>query len=230
MAEGRAIVLRELQREGATQASIDGLAVRLGYASAEAMFLSAGRNELGQRAIQLALREPEAAPEPAREFVPRKSKAGGKDEGVLIVGMDKLLTQLGRCCKPAPPDPIQGYVTRGKGISIHRTQCPNFAGMARLNPERVIAAGWGDGAQTRESGGSVYPVDISVECADRTGLLHDITEVLSRESINVTAVHTISRMGTAHMNFTMEVTGIAQLQRALKLIGGIPSVLSARRL
>ncbi|MBN1568904.1 MAG: bifunctional (p)ppGpp synthetase/guanosine-3',5'-bis(diphosphate) 3'-pyrophosphohydrolase [Acidobacteria bacterium] len=230
MAEGRAVVLRELQRVGATQAGVEALAVRLGYANADAMFLAAGRDELGPRAIQLALREPEAAPESTPEFVPRKSKAGGKNDGVLIVGMDKLLTQLGRCCKPAPPDPIQGYITRGKGISIHRTQCPNFAGMARLNPERVIAADWGDSAQAQESGGSAYPVDISVECADRTGLLRDITEVLSRESINVTAVNTKMHQGTACLHFTLEVTGIAQLQRALKLLGEIPSVRNARRL
>ena len=227
--EGRAVVQRELQREGTTHANIDALAAQLGYGSADAMFLAAGRSELGQRTIQQALRGPEATPAPAPEFVPRKSKAGGKNDGVLIVGMDKLLTQLGRCCKPAPPDLIQGYITRGKGISIHRTQCPNFAGMARLNPERVIAADWGDSAQGEKSAGAAYPVDIAVECADRTGLLRDITEVLSREMINVTAANTLTRQGTASMNFTIEVTGVTQLQHALKLIGAIPSVLSTRR-
>jgi GTP pyrophosphokinase len=230
LVEGRAFVQRELQREGATQANIDALAAQLGYASAEAMFLTAGRNELGPRAIQQALRGLDAVPEPAPEFVPRKSKAGGKNDGILIVGMDKLLTQLGRCCKPAPPDLIQGYITRGKGISIHRTRCRNFSGMARLNPERVIAADWGDSIQEQESGGAAYPVDIAVECADRTGLLRDITEILSRETINVTAVKTISRQGTANMHFTIEVADVTQLQRALKLIGEIPSVLSTRRL
>jgi GTP pyrophosphokinase len=229
MADGRAYVQRDLQREGATQANIDDLATRLGYTGADAMFLAAGRNELGHGAIQQALRGPEAATETAPEFVPRKSKAGGKNDGVLVVGMDKLLTQLGRCCKPAPPDLIQGYITRGKGISIHRTRCPNFAGMARLNPERVIAADWGVSAQAQETGKAVFPVDIAVECADRTGLLHDITEILSREMINVTAVNTILRQGTAYMSFTMEVAGVTQLQRALKLIGEIPSVLSTRR-
>jgi GTP pyrophosphokinase len=225
--EGRAFVQRELQREGATQTNFNDLAAQLGYASDDAMFLAAGRNELGQKTIHLALQGPEATRELAPEFVPRKSKAGGKNDGVLIVGMDKLLTQLGRCCKPAPPDLIHGYITRGKGISIHRTKCPNFAGMARLNPERVIAAGWGDGAQ--ESKGAAYPVDIAVECADRTGLLRDITEILSRESINVTAANTISRQGKAYMNFTMEVVSVPQLQHALKLIEEIPSVLRTRR-
>jgi GTP pyrophosphokinase len=229
MAEGRAYVQRELQREGATQVNIDDLAVQLGYADAEALFLAAGRNELGQRAIQQALRGPETLPEAVPEFVPRKSKASEKGDGILIVGMDKLMTQLGRCCKPAPPDRIKGYITRGKGISIHRIQCPNFSGMARLNPERVIAADWGEGTRSKDSGGAAYPVDISVECTDRTGLLRDISEVLSRESINVAAVNTISRQRTAYMHFTIEVKDVAQLQRALTLIGEIPSVLSARR-
>lgn len=235
IAEGRAFVQRELQREGATQTSVDLLAERLGHSSADELFLSAGGGEVSQRAIQLALRGPEAEAEPPSEFVPRKSKAGGSNHGVLIVGMgkmDKLLTQLGRCCKPAPPDPIRGYITRGKGISIHRIECPNLGGMARLSPERVIDADWGDGAGMPAAPGAVgtsYPVDIVVECADRTGLLHDITEVLSREMINVTAVNTLSRQGKAAMNFTVEVAGVPQLERALKIIGGIPSVLRVRR-
>jgi len=227
MAEGHALVLREMQREGSTQANIDEISTKLGYATPDAMFLAAGRGELGSRTLQQALRPPEER-EPVPEFVPRKSKAGGKNDGLLIVGMDKLLTQLGRCCKPAPPDPIEGYITRGKGISIHRTQCPNFIGMARLNPERVIAADWGDSAQAQQTG-SAYPVDISVECEDRTGLLRDITEILSRETINVTAASSMSRQGTASMSFTIEVTGITQLQRALSLISEIPSVISTRR-
>ena len=226
LADGRAWISRELQREGATQANIDELAGKLGYAGAEAMFLAAGRSEVGPRAIQVALRGPVAAPE-LPEFVPRKSKAGDKDDGVLVVGVGKLLTQLGRCCKPAPPDAIKGYVTRGRGVSIHRADCPNFANMVRVNPERMIAADWGEGSG--EKTGTVYPVEIAVECADRTGLLRDISEVLTREKINVIAVNTMSKQGRAFMGFTMEVSGVPQIQRALKLIGDVPSVLSARR-
>jgi GTP pyrophosphokinase len=228
-ADGRVLVQRELQRLGAAQANIDSLAARLGYAGADALFLAAGRGALGQHDLQAALRSPEEPPSSQPEFMPRKSKAGGKDDDILIVGVDKLLTHLGRCCKPAPPDLIRGYVTRGKGVSIHRIGCPNFASMERANPERVIAAGWGAHTGEGEAGGSVYPVDISVECVDRTGLLRDITEVLSREKINVTAVDTVSRQDRAYMKFTFEVTGVAHLQRALKQISDIPSVVSARR-
>jgi GTP pyrophosphokinase len=141
-----------------------------------------------------------------------------------VVGVDKLLTQLGRCCKPAPPDVIAGFVTRGKGVSVHRTDCPNFKNMAARNPERVIGANWGGETET-----AFYPVDIMVEAQDRQGLLRDISEVLSREKINVTAVNTQSRQGQAHMEFTIEVSGVPQLQRALSLIREIPSVFSASR-
>lgn len=229
VAEGRVFVQRELQREGATQANIEALAERMGYPGAEAMFLAAGRGELGPRALQQALRPAEAPPEPAPEFVPRKSRAGGKGDGILVVGVDKLLTQLGRCCKPAPPDPIKGYVTRGKGISIHRARCANFAGMARLNPERVIEAAWGETPPQGPRAPS-YPVDVSVQCEDRTGLLRDITEVLTRESINVTAVHTAARQPNVRLHFTLEVRDVAHLEHALKLMGGIPSVVGARRI
>jgi GTP pyrophosphokinase len=228
-AEGRTIVQRELQRLGATQANIETLATDLGFTSAESMYLAAGRGKLGPRAIQLALREPNAEPAPPREFIPRKSRAQTKDDSVLIVGVDKLLTQLGGCCKPVPPDPIEGYVTRGKGVSIHRTECRNFTSMARDNPERVVAASWGRISGEANTDNPLYPAEIAVECTDRTGLLHDITEVLSRENINITAVQTLSRKGTASMSFTIEVAGLPQLKRAVKLLEGIPSVVTVRR-
>ena len=227
LAQGRQIVTRELQREGQTGASLEELAHKLGFASADALFLAAARNEVGQRQLQTALRgAPEEAPaEPVIQT--RRSKAGASGSRVLIVGVDKLLTQLGRCCKPAPPDAIAGFVTRGKGVSIHRVECTNFRNMSARNPERVISAEWGVG----NGGGAdaLYPVDIVVEAQDRQGLLRDISEVLSREKINVTAVKTQSKQGAARMGFTIEVSGVAQLQRALKLIGDIGGVQRASR-
>jgi GTP pyrophosphokinase len=227
LAQGRAIVTRELQREGQSGASLDELAHKLGFADADALYLAAARNEVGQRQLQTALRgAPEAAPaEPAIQA--RRSKAAASGNRVLIVGVDKLMTQLGRCCKPAPPDAIAGFVTRGKGVSIHRLECSNFRNISARNPERVISAEWGVG----NGGGAdaLYPVDIVVEAQDRQGLLRDISEVLSREKINVTAVRTQSKQGSARMGFTIEVGGVAQLQRALKLIGEIGGVERAGR-
>ncbi|HNH35431.1 MAG TPA: GTP pyrophosphokinase, partial [Rhodocyclaceae bacterium] len=155
------------------------------------------------------------------EIQTRKSKAG--DSQVLVVGVGKLLTQLGRCCKPVPPDAIAGFVTRGKGVSVHRVECTNFRNMAARNPERVIAADWGTAVQ------GVYAVDIAVEANDRQGLLRDISDVLSKERINVTAVRTQSRAGMAYMGFTVELGGIEQLARALGLLRDVAGVVSARR-
>ena len=225
LAQGRSIVTREMQREGQTGANLEELAHKLGFAHADALYLAAARNEVGQRQLQIALRgAPEAAPE-APEIQTRRSKASASR--VLIVGVDKLLTQLGRCCKPAPPDAIAGFVTRGKGVSIHRLECTNYRNMSARNPERVISAEWGAG--TGGGADALYPVDIVVEAQDRQGLLRDISEVLSREKINVTAVNTQSKHGAASMGFTIEVSGVAQLQRALKLIGDIGGVQRASR-
>ena len=221
LAQGRALVTKELQREGQSQANLDELAVKLGLKSADALFLAAARGEVGMRAIDVALRggAEELPPEP--EIQTRKSKAG--DSRILVVGVDKLLTQVGKCCKPMPPDAITGFVTRGKGISIHRVDCINFRNMAARNPERVISAEWG--AQS----GAVYPVDLLVDAGDRQGLLRDISDILSREKINVTAVRTQSKGGVAHMSFTVELSGTAALQKALSALREVPGVISAQR-
>jgi GTP pyrophosphokinase len=225
LSQGRSLVTRELQREGQTQANLDELAAKLGLKSAEAMFLAAARGELGMRAIDNALRGGAEPLPPEPEIHTRKSKAG--DSRILVVGVDKLLTQVGTCCKPMPPDAITGFVTRGKGISIHRVECINFRNMAARNPERVISTEWGE--QWSAQSGAVYPVDLLVDAGDRQGLLRDISDVLSREKINVTAVKTQSRAGMAHMSFTVELTGTAALQKALVSLREVPGVISARR-
>jgi GTP pyrophosphokinase len=221
LAQGRSLVIKELQREGQSQANLDELAVKLGLKTAEALFLAAARGEVGVRAIDIALRGGAEPLPPEPEIQTRKSRAG--DSRILVVGVDKLLTQVGKCCKPMPPDAITGFVTRGKGISIHRVDCINFRNMAARNPERVISAEWG--AQS----GAVYPVDLLVDAGDRQGLLRDISDILSREKINVTAVKTQSRGGVAHMGFTVELSGTAALQKALSLLREVPGVISAQR-
>ncbi|MDP2826709.1 MAG: bifunctional (p)ppGpp synthetase/guanosine-3',5'-bis(diphosphate) 3'-pyrophosphohydrolase [Sulfuritalea sp.] len=229
LTQGRSLVTRELQREGRSQANLDELAVKLGLKSAEALFLAAARGEVGMRAIDTALRGGAETLPPEPEIQTRKSRAG--DSRILVVGVDKLLTQVGLCCKPMPPDAIIGFVTRGKGISIHRVDCINFRNMAARNPERVIGTQWGEGwgEQSGAQSGAVYPVDLLVDAGDRQGLLRDISDILSREKINVTAVRTQSRAGIAHMGFTVELTGAAALQKALSLLREVPGVISAQR-
>ena len=221
--------MRELQRQGQSQASLDELAAKLGLRSAEALFLGAARGEVGMRAIDVALRGAIEPPAPEPEIQTRKSRAG--DSRILVVGVDKLLTQIGLCCKPMPPDAIIGFVTRGKGISIHRVECINFRNMAARNPERVIDTQWdgGWGAPSGAESGAVYPVDLLVDAGDRQGLLRDISDTLSRERINVTAVKTQSRAGLAHMGFTVELAGAAALKRVLSSLHEVPGVIRAER-
>ena len=221
LAQGRAIVTRELQRTGHTQAGLEDLAARLGLKSADAMFLAAARGDVGVRAIDVALRGDTDALPPEPELQVRKSRAG--DSRVLVVGVDKLMTQMGTCCKPMPPDAIIGFVTRGKGISIHRLECVNFRNMSARNPERVISADWG------EQEGAVYSVDLVVDATDRQGLLRDISDLLSREKINVTAAKTRSRSGTAHMSFVVELGGGTPLPRVISLLREVPGVIAVRR-
>ncbi len=222
LTQGRTAVGRELQREGQTQANIEELAQKLGFKNADALYMASARGEVGQRQMQVALRgEVPANEEP--EIQTRRSKVAGNDSQVLVVGVGKLLTQLGTCCKPVPPDAIAGFVTRGKGVSIHRVKCVNFANMVARNPERMIEATWG------ERQDSIFSVDLAIEATDRQGLLRDISEVLSREKVNVTAVNTLSKAGQARMAFTVELPGLAQLQRTLKLIREISGVVDARR-
>ncbi|MDR1854999.1 MAG: bifunctional (p)ppGpp synthetase/guanosine-3',5'-bis(diphosphate) 3'-pyrophosphohydrolase [Azoarcus sp.] len=232
---GRAFVTTEMRRDGHAQANIEALAARLGFKNADALYLAAGRGEIGQRTLQAALREMDAATaasetaEAAKpEIVVSRSRSGDSSGKVLIVGVGGMLTSLSRCCKPAPPDAIKGFVTRGRGVSIHRVDCRDFRHLAAQHPERVIVAEWGEEAYDKEQQ-SAFPVDIVVQAADRQGLLRDISELILREKLNVTAVNTQTKKHFATMRFTLEVGGIAQLQRALAQIREVKGVLDARR-
>ncbi len=225
LAAGRAFVSKELQRDGHAQANLEELARKLGLKDPDAMFLAAARGEIGPRAILVALRGEAAEAEPEPELATKKSRADEKaDDGrILVVGVDKLMTQLGRCCKPVPPDRVAGFVTRGRGVSVHRLDCGNFRNMAARNPERVVDAQWG----SRRRG--VYAADVLVEANDRQGLLRDVSDVLSKEKINVTAVKTQSKGGLARMAFTVELADAGQLQRVLSRVGEIDGVTAVRR-
>ena len=228
LGQGRAVIARELQREGQTQANIDDLAGKLGYKNADELYRAAGRNEVGLRLLQGALRgEGQDKEDSSVAIQTRSSRAHhvGTGSGVLVVGVDKLLTQLARCCRPVPPDPIAGFVTRGKGVSIHRTDCRTFKAIAARHQERVIDTTWG----TNSQGQGIYSVSIVVDALDRQGLLRDISDVFSREHVNVTAVKTLSRGGRARMAFTVELGSVTQLQRLLNLVREVSGVADARR-
>jgi GTP pyrophosphokinase len=229
LTHGRALVEKSLQREGKTAVNLEALAHKLGFAKVDDLFIAVGKEKFSLRHVEAALHDPgEAAPPPEDAAVVNKSRASsveqGAKSGVLVVGTEGMLTMLAKCCKPAPPDPIVGFVTRGKGVSIHRASCKNFAEMASKAPERVIETDWG-----RADKETVYPIDIFILANDRQGLLRDISEVLTREKINVIGVNTQSAKGAARMVFTAEIGSTGQLQKALAAIGEVSGVQEARR-
>ena len=237
VAKGREAVEKLLQREGKTSMKLDDLAVQLGFKSADDLFEVVGKDELSLRTIENMLRPPDSVP--AQEsFVltrkPRSVRHGSKDGGVLVVGVGSLLTQLAKCCRPAPPDEIVGFVTRGKGVSVHRGDCSNFRNMAGGSPDRVIGVDWSESRPAEGSTqGAVYPVDVSIEASDRQGLLRDISEVFAKEKMNVIGVQTQSvkdkRGGTAWMTFTVEVAQSGRLKQVLAVVAEVAGVRSARR-
>ncbi|GMV55771.1 MAG: GTP pyrophosphokinase [Betaproteobacteria bacterium] len=256
MTAGRATVMRELQRVGATRANLDELARRMDYKDANALFLAAGRGQVGPRALEIGLRLdgiPQAGPgAPEREgaaaaahaygALPKRAPSGQRRDPVLVSGVGKLLIQLAGCCKPVPPDTISGFVTRGHGVSIHRLDCHNFRELVRRHPERIIETAWSVAtvgtdevtttmarAHAGDQPPDLFPVDIRVVAQDRQGLLRDISDVLAREKINVTGTQTQSRGARAYMVFTIEVAGLAQLERIMTQIAAVTGVLSAHR-
>ena len=236
IAKGREAVEKLLQREGKTAMKLDDLASQLGFKAADDLFEVVGKDALSLRTIETLLKPPEPTPTADEVVLTKKPRAApnAKNGGVLVVGVGSLLTQLAKCCKPAPPDDILGFVTKGKGVSVHRSDCSNFRNMAHGSPDRVIEVAWNtlkhaDGAVPA----GVYAVDVAIEASDRQGLLRDISEVFTKEKMNVIGVQTQSvkdnRGGTAWMTFTVEVAQSGRLKQVLGVVAGVAGVRSARR-
>ena len=210
---------------------LDAVAAKAGFDKTDEFFAAYARDDINSRQVQAAIQavaQPAGAaaavaPAPEPEVQMRRSKSAGSGSGILVVGVDRLMTGLARCCKPAPPDPIVGFVTRGKGVTIHRAGCTNVTRIRAKEPERLITADWG---APRDE---VFPVDIVVEAMDRQGLLRDISEILSREKINVTAANTLTKNLHVRMAFTVEVPGLDALKRALAMVREVSGVLAAGR-
>ena len=227
VAKGREAVEKLLQREGKTAIKLIDLASQLGFNTADELFEVVGKDEFSLRNIEVLLRPPEPLPHDDDLLLKKpRSTANPVKGGVLVVGVDSLMTQLAKCCKPAPPDAICGFVTRGKGVSVHRTDCTNLREMVTKNGERVIEVEWG---QSPAAHAAVYPVDVAVEATDRQGLLRDISEVFTKEKMNVIGVQTQSIRGSAWMTFTVEVADSGRLAKVLGSVAELAGVRSARR-
>jgi GTP pyrophosphokinase len=224
VAEGRGALDKELHRIGASGESHEKIAAACGFPKLDDFFAALGRGEVTARQIEIAVRgETPAQPAPAGPtLVPAPSKTSS---GVLVLGVNNIATLIAKCCKPLPPDPIVGFVTRARGVMVHRSDCPNVAALAEAQRERLMPADWG-----KTSDEAPFSADLEVVALDRQGLLRDVTEAIARERINVTAVNTLSRGSHAYMRFTLQVGSAESIQRVLRQVKEVPGVDTARRM
>ena len=219
--EGREQLERELHRLNLSNVNLEQLAARLGFGKPEELYASLGRGDLGSGQLARSLQELFLPPAEKPLVGARKSKAASA--GVLVEGEANLLTRLAGCCKPAPPDPIVGYTTQGRGITIHRADCSVIRHLPPKQQGRLLKAAWGSAER------EVFAVDVELVAEDRQGLLKDVSEILAQERINVIRVNTLSQDKTARMEFTLEVGNVDQLARFLTRATHVRGVSLARR-
>lgn len=226
VAQGRQWVERELHRLGMSALNLDALAKALELADVETLYLAAGRGDVMGRAFERAARallrgpaDPASASPQAKRVAVTEPSA--RQDGVLVLGVDRLLTALARCCKPMPPDPIVGFITRGRGVTVHRVECDNAR---RLNQERLVEVQWGSAWKDER-----FVSDIAVTTRSDTVALREILDLMARERIAVLASSTSARGGEARHVFTVEVGGGEQMGRLVTEIARVPCVLGVRR-
>lgn len=229
IAAGRAILERQLHRLGVADANLERLAQKSRYGKLDEFLAAIGRNDMtsAQIASLVADQLLPAKEETAEEILqaaPVRERSVGKGD-VSIYGVGDLLTRLAQCCKPALGDAIAGFITRGQGVSVHRSDCANLHRLAEEEGERIIEVSWNHGSD------HLYPVDIQIEAMDRQGLLRDISAVLSNEKINVVGVSTRTDQSDhrARMTISILVDDIGQLSRAMDRIAAVRNVLDVHR-
>jgi GTP pyrophosphokinase len=148
-----------------------------------------------------------------------------REPDIEVQGIGDLLSTYARCCKPVPPEAIVGYITVGRGVSIHARSCANLARLSIKAPARVLAVTWG------KMGSNEFPVEIDVQAFDRRGLVRDVSAALADDKISIRGMNTVTdkRDNIAHMRIEISITGLPQLSQVLGRIAQLPNVISARR-
>lgn len=229
LTDGRAVVERELHRLGGDNVGLEALATELGFAQVEEMLIAVGRTDVTTTQIAGAVHRLIAPPEPTpEEAMPLHRRPPGKGTGgdIHIRGVGNLITSIARCCKPAPGDPIIGFITRGHGVTIHRADCRNILKLPPEKRARLIEVEWSGREQPR-----TYSVDVEVIAIDRPGLIRDISGVLANEKVNVSAFNTQTdrQYHSARMLITLDVVNTDQLSRVLNRISQLANVQETRR-
>ncbi|GLS27261.1 GTP diphosphokinase [Marinibactrum halimedae] len=225
--DGRALMDREFKRLGLLDLDFDGLANSMNLKSLDDLYAAVGASDLGVHQVLNAaqrLLDFNDVKDPVVPLSKSKVKADGAND-IFIEGVGNMLTHIAGCCNPVPGDAIVGYITLGRGVSVHRQDCTNILQLGEDEPERIIKVDWGSAPQ------QMYSVDVIIEAFDRYGLLKDITTLLDTHRINVSAMQTLSDKGknTVDMVFTVEIRSFEELSRVLAIMNQLPNVASARR-
>jgi GTP pyrophosphokinase len=227
--EGRQLVLRELDRLDLVNEPLTDVAKDMNMKSVDDMFAAVGAGDLrvGQIVHNVLKRADTGNSQQELPLArkPEHSERHAKADDIYIDGVGNLLTQLAQCCQPVPGDDIRGYITVGRGVTVHRSDCDNLLHLEAMEPQRLLQVSWGNKPN------STYPVDMLIQAYDRTGLLRDVSSVLANERINVLSVNTQSNQGenTANMQLTVEVESLERFARLMSKIAQLPNVISARR-
>ncbi len=219
LAQGRATLEREVQRLGIPVVNFEKMARELGFKAPEEMYIAVGNGDLSvNRVIRLL-----ADTEETSDILEVTTQGGDNRQPtdvVEVVGLKGLLSSIARCCNPMPGDQIVGSITRGRGATIHRQDCPNV--LHRKDKERFLQVGWGTVEHT-------FPVPVTVKAYDRQGLMGDISTLLQNEGVNIADVSVNINRSLADLKLVVEVRDIAQLSRVLTRIESLPNVLEAQR-
>lgn len=223
--QGRQILERELQRLAIHSLSLAELVAEFRFDAPEQLYQAIGEGDVTAAQITGAILR-RARPQELPSPIPRKPTIATKaPEGITIEGVGDLLSHFARCCGPVPPEPIMGYITLGRGVSIHRQECASLRRLQQSHPERLIAVEWGTGSDRS------FPVEINVRAFDRRGLVRDITGVLADSKINIQGMNTVTNEadGIADINLRITVQDLEELSRVLGRVQGLPNIMSARR-
>lgn len=224
---GREMLDRELARLSERDMSLERIAVQLKYRDVDALAVALGSGDITTAAIATALQQLKPAEE-TRQIRKRKlaKPQAVKPDSISVTGVGGLMSNFARCCRPVPPEPIVGYITQGRGVSIHRSDCGNFLGLERRHPERILEVNWGSGDAGR------YPVDLTLTAFDRSGLIRDISTILADEDANVIDLtsRTDKQSMQTIMRISLEIHDLPTLSTAMTRLEQLPNVVAVKRM
>ncbi len=220
ISQGKSQIDRELRRLGIADVDFSKLAIELGYRTSEDLFYSLGCGDLpmGKVVNSINLPEKDDEQEDLTGYITEPTEL--TSDTVSVKGLKGLLTAMARCCRPVAGDEIIGYITRGRGVTIHRQDCPNI--LKVRDRERLVRVSWGET-------GNTFPVPVQIRAYDRLGLMREVSTIFEKEGVNMTKVDVKVHQNIAVFDLILEIRNVNQLSKVLTLIENLPNVLKAER-